>query len=659
MIHQLLLRLGEKLPLYPPAVALAAGVLAVVLCLWLFGRSRETALVCVIVAVLATGLAAGLFGLDRASSPIFWGRFEDVADRYVGPASFRRWEQITAGSLLLAAGALALLYNLATQEQPGERPRRQLRRDANQSTALGNAHLCLPQTFRRWSRHDPWGWTLQGQFWGENDHSLGRRFSLSGEDIARGIAVFGPQGSGKTQCVILPAIADRMRDGHSLIVTDVQGELQPYIEKLAAATGHVIVVHDPSNPKQSCHLNLCRWITSVVDAQATAAVLLSESYRQNQNPFWTQAATNLLAASALHYPNVSAIVIAHRDERQMAKDLQHSQVRGVADLAADFVNSMLSGEPRLAHNIASTAFIEGLSPWAEPDLWAITDDTNVNLDQQLIQVPTVFILRYSGHHIKTYGPYLGAILHVLIARLDALAQKKGGALPIPVGLILEEFPALGRLDSLLRNINLVRKRRISILTAAQSLAQFEHIYPGQGETDQLLAGLATKIVFGGCDKRTADFFSDLSGQQTLTLSSVSHTRRLGGQAVAGSTTSSTASLHTRALLLPDDLIRPTRGHATLFAAYSQDGRADQAILHARLTPFFKAKQWKKLKRIEPRTPVAAGPSRITFPAGPKPQETPGLSEQRQLETLEIEDLSLDRETDELSSAVAQELEIGL
>ena len=47
------------------------------------------------------------------------------------------------------------------------------------------------------------------------------------------MAVFGPQGSGKTQDVILPAIADRMRDGHSLIVTDVQGELQPYIEKIA------------------------------------------------------------------------------------------------------------------------------------------------------------------------------------------------------------------------------------------------------------------------------------------------------------------------------------------------------------------------------------------------------------------------------------------
>jgi len=50
-------------------------------------------------------------------------------------------------------------------------------------------------------------------------------------------------------------------------------------------------------------------------------------------------------------------------------------------------------------------------------------------------------------------------------------------MPIPVGLILEEFPALGRLDSLVRDINLVRKRRISALTAAQSLAQFDHVYP--------------------------------------------------------------------------------------------------------------------------------------------------------------------------------------
>jgi type IV secretory pathway TraG/TraD family ATPase VirD4 len=220
--------------------------------------------------------------------------------------------------------------------------------------------------------------------------------------------------------------------------------------------------------------------------------------------------------------------------------------------------------------------------------------------------PTVVILRCAEEHEKTYGAYLGTILRVLTTRLNGIGQRAGGQLPIPVGLILEEFPALGRLDSLVRDINLFRKRRISVLTAAQSLAQFDSIYPAKGEADQLQAGLATKIVFGGCDQRTADFFSRLSGQQTIALASLSR-----GQRQTGTTFHNTGSASLRGcpLLLADNIIRPDKGHATFFAAYSGTGRADQAIFHGELTPFFKRRDWK-LKRVQPKRPlVVARPSR--------------------------------------------------
>ena len=47
---------------------------------------------------------------------------------------------------------------------------------------------------------------------------------------------------------------------------------------------------------------------------------------------------------------------------------------------------------------------------------------------------------------------------------------------MPVGVILDEFPTLGKLDSLVADVNLVRKRRISILIGAQTKGQFEMIY---------------------------------------------------------------------------------------------------------------------------------------------------------------------------------------
>jgi type IV secretory pathway TraG/TraD family ATPase VirD4 len=605
MIHRLLLNLDKSLPLYPPAAMGVGAVLIIALVLWLFGRSKGTVLFSIAAIILAAGLAIGLIGLDRPSGSIRWRPVEDVAEGIVGPSIFRRWEQFTVAGIALASCLFYAVYNMAFSQKPGERARQQLERD--EGAALGSAHLSGVRTFKRWRKHDPLGWTLRGEFWGAKGQSLGTRFSLSGEDIARGVAVFGPQGSGKTQGAILPAIADRMRDGHSLIVTDVQGELQPYIERIAGLTGHLLVAHNPSDPAGSCAVNLCDWVDNVADARSMAAVLLSEAHGQG-DPFWARAAVNLLAACALHYPTFGHVLDARHDLYAMAKELARSKAPGAADLAADFAGSMRTQDPKLALNIMAEAFNVGLAPWADPAVRDITSHTDLDLAAQLAALPTVLILRCARRHSEAYGPYLGTILRVLTTRLDDLGERAGGALPRPVGLILEEFPALGRLDSLVRDINLVRKRRISVLTAAQSLAQFDHVYPGKGEADRLLAGLATKIVLGGCDWRTAEFFSQLSGQQTLAVTSRSESHRRpgglswAGQAQGGDHDGTTASLRGRPLLLPDDLIRPAKGHATVFAAYSHGGHAEQAVFLAELTRFFRRKDWK-LEKVPPRTPL--------------------------------------------------------
>ena len=614
MIHTLLLELESALPFSPTGLVIVAACLLSALVLWLFGRSRNTLLFSVAIACLAAGLAVGLVGLDRPADPIRWGDVEDLAEALIGPAGFRHWEQITAAGSLLALGLLYLVYDVALRPRPGEQARRQLERDKAQRQALGSARLCAPKTFRRWRKPDPRGWTLQGQFWGTRGSRLGTRLCLSGEDIARGVAVFGPQGTGKTQCVILPAIADRMRSGHSLVVTDVQGELQPYIEHIAAVTGHALFVHNPSDPAGSVAINLCDWVRDVADARSMAAVLLSEA--SFGDPFWTKAAMNLVAACALHYPSLGQAVDARSDLPQMARDLSASRHGSVKYLAGDFSGSMRTQDPRLALNIMATAFNIGLSPWCDPAIREISDTTDLDLAAQLAAMPTVLILRCSRLHSEAYGPYLGTILRVLTNRLDNLGEQAGGALPLPVGLILEEFPALGRLSSLVRDINLVRKRRISVLTAAQSLAQFDHVYPGRGETAQLLAGLATKIVFGGCDERTAEYFSELSGQQTLALSSLSESADSHGGA--------TASLRGRALLLPDDIIRPEKGHATVFAAYSGPNGAAQAIFHAELAPFFRRRDWR-LDRVQPQVPLTVLREEREAPAAepPEPAEVQG------------------------------------
>ena len=133
-----------------------------------------------------------------------------------------------------------------------------------------------------------------------------------------------------------------------------------------------------------------------------------------------------------------------------------------------------------------------------------------------------------------------------------------------------------------------------------------------------MAGLATRIVFGGCDQRTAEYFSRASGQRTLAVSSLS---RSGGHSSGSPHDVGTASLRGRALLLPDDIIRPARGHATVFAAYGQGGRDEQVIFHAQLTPFFRRKDWN-LAGVQPKAPLVLPAPEQKAPPARRPEPEP-------------------------------------
>ena len=387
--------------------------------------------------LLALGLAVGLVGLDKPASSGTLGRRGRPGrgpHRPAQPSAGGSRSPPPASSW--PPGSCTSSTTWPSSEKPGERARRQLEQDAGPGAGPGQRPpLCGPRPSAAGASPTPGAGRLQGQFWGAKGQRLGNRFCLSGEDIARGVAVFGPQGSGKTQCVILPAIADRMRDGHSLIVTDVQGELQPYIERIASR-------HRPrcwscttpasrraAAPSTSA-TGSTTWPTPTpwppcCSPRPTAGATPSGPGRPST--CWPPApcTTPAFGAGARRPPATCT---------QMAKELAASQAPGAADLAADFTGSMRTQEPKLALNIMADAFNVGLAPWADPAVRAITAHTDLDLAAQLARVPTVLILRCARRHTEAYGPYLGTVLRVLTTRLDDIGERQpDGAAAHPGG----------------------------------------------------------------------------------------------------------------------------------------------------------------------------------------------------------------------------------
>ena len=382
------------------------------------------------------------------------------------------------------------------------------------------------------------------------------------------LALGGP-GSGKTQGVILPTIADRMQTGHSLIIADPQGELLPHVLKLASVTRHLVVVHDPTSAS-GARYNLTAAITNVTEARAIADVLVPTA--QGDNRFWSDSAAALLAGCLIRFDTLGDIFQAMSDPALLAEQLT-AQPDDAALLATSFSASAHS-DGKLAANVLAT-LATALTGWASADVRANTATSDFDADLLLTQ-PTVIVLTCPGRMRAVYAAYLGATLRKLMLDLDTLGERAGGALPLPVGVILDEFPTLGRLDGLVADVNLVRKRRLSLVIGAQTLGQFHLIY-GRDGAQALFSGLATQIVFGGGDAETAEFYSKASGTATIDLKADDphgHPRQ-------------------RALLTVDEVIAPQIGNCTIFARYVEPGYAAQVILHARLTRFYERADWAR------------------------------------------------------------------
>jgi type IV secretory pathway TraG/TraD family ATPase VirD4 len=441
------------------------------------------------------------------------------------------------------------------------------RRPRTRRGALGSSHFCTMREYRRFRREDAEGLTLLGAFWDGDRRRLdigSGRFCLNGEDIARGMLTIGGPGSGKTQGIILPAIADRMLAGHSLIIADPQGELTDHIQRYAAVTRHLVVVHDPTSATGPRY-NLAEGINSVSDARAIADVLVPTA--QGDNRFWSDSAAALLAACLLRFANLGDIYNAMNDLKALAEQLA-SEKDDAALLANSFIASVGS-DGKVAANVVAT-LATALTGWASTDVRANTAASDFDAELIIAQ-PTVVVLTCPGRMRAVYASYLGATLRKLMLDLDTIGERSGGPLPVPVGVILDEFPTLGRLDSMVADVNLVRKRRISILIGAQTKGQFHLIY-GQEGTQALFTGLATQVIYGGCDADTAEFYSRASGTATEEAAD-DHYRR------------------SRPLLTVDEVITPQAGNCTIFARYVEAGFATQIILNARLTRFYEREDW--------------------------------------------------------------------
>ena len=390
------------------------------------------------------------------------------------------------------------------------------------------------------------------------------------------LLTLAPTGSGKGIAAVLPNLLDHPG---SVLCTDVKGEayavsgrfrrevlgqtvaaLDPFDVAGGAAAYNPLDLVDPASDQAYDH------------ARLIASMLVVPEPAQHE-PFWDEEAASLIAGVVLYVAFTAPAAERHLGavrhfltlgpgdfSRLLAvmsrTEACHGLIRRAGQRARQKDDRLLAGV--LASTNRHTEFLDSpqLLRTVATSTFRLADLKQWKLSLYLILPP---------HHLRTHGRWLRLLTAAAVRVLTATSGH-----PVHrVLLLLDEFAALGRMQSVEEAITYARGYGVSIWMLAQDLAQLRDLYPRSWQT--LLANVKVVQAFGTADQFTAEHLSRLTGQATVRTQGSNRTR---GSTSAGNwwlphqqqSAAEHAGEAARGLLLPDEVRRLPAARQLLFVS---------------------------------------------------------------------------------------------
>src|SRR6201996_2893753 len=383
-------------------------------------------------------------------------------------------------------------------------------REAKNAETYGSARWAQPKEIEQAGLLGPDGVVL-----GRHQRSYLRH------DGPEHVLCFAPTRSGKGVGLVIPSL---LTWPGSAIVHDIKGENWQLTAGFRAQHGRVLLF-DPTNAKSSAYnplLEVRRGEWEVRDVQNIADILVDPEGSLEKRNHWEKTSHALLVGAILHVlyaeedKTLAGVAAFLSDPKRPIESTlaammktAHLDEDGPHPVIASAARELLNKSDNERSGVLSTA-MSFLGLYRDPVVAEVTRRCDWRISDLVAdKSPTSLYLVVPPSDISRTKPLIRLILNQIGRRLTEDLQAKADRRRLL--LMLDEFPALGRLDFFESALAFMAGYGIKSFLIAQSLNQIEKAY---GPNNSILDNCHVRVSFATNDERTAKRVSDALGTAT-------------------------------------------------------------------------------------------------------------------------------------------------
>jgi len=389
-------------------------------------------------------------------------------------------------------------------------------RQAHNVTTYGSARWATTREIERAGLHRD-----AGVFLGRLGHHYLRH------DGPEHVMAFAPTRSGKGVGLVIPTLLGWTG---SAVIHDIKGENWQLTAGFRSRFSHCLLFNptDAASAKYNPLLEVRRGEYEVRDTQNIADILVDPEGALERRNHWEKTSHSLLVGAILH-------ILYAEEEKTLArvatflsdpqrpftdtlKRMMTTNHLGAPDkplvhpVVASAARELLNKSDNERSGVLSTA-MSFLGLYRDPTVATVTSRCDWRIaDLVESKQPVSLYLVVPPSDISRTKPLIRLILNQIGRRLtEKLGTDAGAPRKHQLLMMLDEFPALGRLDFFETSLAFMAGYGVRAFLIAQSLNQIEKAY---GEHNAILDNCHVRVAFATNDERTARRISDALGQAT-------------------------------------------------------------------------------------------------------------------------------------------------